>query len=172
MTVRCSQSSILEVSCWQLIDKAAPCEEASPPLAQKSFWHVPFLMRFDIHGVWSNFLHGLPVELSAVQCMQWLYCCVRVPDLPAQRVKGVKGSGSARLHVHVHMAAMHILSRVIGRTKGTQLYSSRQSIFTRSIDQFRPTATVQLGTWTDKLKRWRSQGQDDTEEVRGTYIAF
>lgn len=43
-----------------------------------------------------------------------------------------------------------------------------QSVFTRASD-VHPRSVQCLGTWTDKFKRWRSQGQDEKTEV-GTII--
>ncbi len=51
---------------YTLLCEVSPQISVVTSLAQKSFWHMPI---FDeIHGVWSNFLHGLPVELRTAVC--------------------------------------------------------------------------------------------------------
>ncbi len=86
---------------------------------QKSFWHVPFLMRF-MHGVRSNFLHGLPVELRTAGSIAVCQTLSKFPPRVAGKGRERVGSGSARLlyyrptlACHANLVLWHLENKLI-----------------------------------------------------------
>lgn len=110
--------------------------------------------------------------------MYWSRSGPTLHDIPQlfhlvrEGLQGLAGwTSTSSTHVYVKEMQTLGLRVAVGYRNFCRLRSSSYSILTRANDTpLQPT--VFLGTWTEKLKRWRSQGQDGNAEVMIIFLTI